>query len=211
VRIVVLIKQVPVVSDLAFDPATRTLKREGVRSEVSAFDVRALVRALTLRDEHGGEVVVLTMGPPPAREALEFCLALGADRAVHLVDRAFAGADTLATAHALALGLRREPFDLVLCGRVSVDAETGQVGPEVAELLDLPQVSCVRRLEVDVAAGRLRAERETDVGFESVECPLPALVSAAEDLAEERFPRRADREAAKTKAILDDTVDGLKR
>jgi hypothetical protein len=103
VRIVVLIKQVPVVSDLAFDPATRTLKREGVRSEVSAFDVRALVRALTLRDEHGGEVVVLTMGPPPAREALEFCLALGADRAVHLVSRYSSRIESRAWSHVRAI------------------------------------------------------------------------------------------------------------
>lgn len=202
-KIIVLVKQVPVVSDLAFDPDTRTLKREGVRTEVSAFDVRALLRGLELRDEHGGEVAALTMGPPPARAALEYCLALGADRGVHLVDRAFAGADTLATAHALAAALRREEFDLVLCGRASVDAETGQVGPEVAELLDLPQVSCARRVELDPAAGRLRAERETDTGFECVEAALPALVSAAEDLAAERFPRRADREAAKTKPIVE--------
>ncbi len=208
-KIIVLVKQVPVVSDLAFDPETRTLKREGVRTEVSAFDVRALLRALALRDEHGGEVVALTMGPPQAREALDYCLALGADRGVHLVDRAFAGADTLATAHALAAALRRKAFDLVLCGRASVDAETGQVGPEVAELLDLPQVSCARRVEIDAAAGRLRAERETDTGFESVEAPLPALVSAAEDLAEERFPRRADREAAKTRPIVEVTAAEL--
>ena len=208
-RIVVLVKQVPVVSDLAFDAETRTLKREGVRTEVSAFDVRALLRALALRDEHGGEVAAMTMGPPQAREALEYCLALGADRGVHLVDRAFAGADTLATAHALAAALRREKFDLVLCGRASVDAETGQVGPEVAELLDLPQVSCVRRLELDPAMGRLRAERETDMGFESVEAPLPALISAAEDLAEERFPRRADREAAGTRPIVEVTAAEL--
>jgi len=209
VKIIVLVKQVPVVSDLAFDPETRTLKREGVRTEVSAFDVRAMLRALALRDEHGGEVAALTMGPPQAREALEYCLALGADRGVHLVDRAFAGADTLATAHALAAALRREEFDLVLCGRASVDAETGQVGPEVAELLDLPQVSCVRQIELDSSAGRLRAERETDTGFESVEAPLPALVSAAEDLAEERFPRRADREAAKTRPIVEVTASDL--
>ena len=88
----------------------------------------------------------MTMGPPAAREALAECLALGADRGVHLCDRAFAGADTLATARALAAAVRREPFDLVLCGRNSVDAETGQVGPELAELLDWPQVTVARTL-----------------------------------------------------------------
>src|ERR1700675_177723 len=113
-RIAVCIKQVPVVSAMQFDPDTKTLKREGVPSEVSAFDVRALIKAVDLRAAHGGEVVALTMGPPQAREALAECLALGADRAIHICDRAFAGADTLATARALALALRRESFDLVL-------------------------------------------------------------------------------------------------
>src|SRR5262245_21102786 len=97
-KIAVCIKQVPAVSALEFDPETRTLKREGVRSEVSAFDVRALVKAIELRDAHGGEVVAATMGPPQARDALVECLALGADRGLHLCDRALAGADTLATA-----------------------------------------------------------------------------------------------------------------
>jgi electron transfer flavoprotein alpha subunit len=200
---IVLVKQVPAVSQLAFDAETRTLKREGVRLEVSSFDVRAVLRAIELRNEHGGEVVVMTMGPPAAREALLHCLALGADRGIHLCDRAFAGADTLATARALATALRREPFDLVLCGRASVDAETAQVGPEVAELLDLPQVCCARTLTLDPAARTFTAARETDEGSETVTGALPALVSAGEDLAPERFPRRADKETAKTKPILE--------
>lgn len=208
-KYVVLVKQVPDVSQMQFDPATRRLRREGVRLEVSAFDVRALLRAIELRNDTGGEVVALTMGPPQAREALLHCLALGADRGVHLVDPAFAGADTLATARALALALRREDFDIVLCGRSSVDAETGQVGPEVAEFLDLPQITSVRRLELDSARRRIKAERETDAGFEAVECQLPALLSAAEDLAPERFPKRADREAAKAKPIVELTAADL--
>ena len=208
-RQVVLVKQVPAVSQLAFDAETRTLKREGVRLEVSSFDVRALLRAIDLRAEHGGEVVVMTMGPPSAREALVYCLALGADRGIHLSDRAFAGADTLATARALAAALRREPFDLVLCGRASVDAETAQVGPEVAELLDLPQVCCARTLTVDAGARSFTAERETDEGSETVTGALPALVTAGEDLAPERFPRRADKEAAKAKPVVELTAADL--
>jgi electron transfer flavoprotein alpha subunit len=202
-KIVVLVKQVPDVSQMSFDSETRTLRREGVRLEVSSFDVRALLRAVDLAKEIGGaEVVAMTMGPPQAREALVHCLALGADRAVHLVDRALAGSDTLATARALAAALRREGFDLVLAGKTSVDAETGQVGPETAELLDVPQVTAARTLTIDVRRRQLRAERETDDGFETVETPLPALVTAAEDLAEERFPKKADREAAASKPIV---------
>jgi electron transfer flavoprotein alpha subunit len=198
-KTIVLIKQVPVVSAMKLDPETKTLIREGVPLEVSAFDVRALVKALELRDTHGGEVIALTMGPPQARAALEHCLALGADRAIHLVDRAFAGSDTLATARALSLALKREGYDLILCGRHSTDAETGQVGPEVAELLDLPQITAARALAVHDRL--ITAERETDSGVETVECPLPALVSATEDLAPERFPKKAEREKAKEKPI----------
>src|ERR1700675_823811 len=113
-RIAVCIKQVPVVSAMQFDADTKTLKREGVPSEVSGFDIRALIKAVELKAAHGGGVVAVTMGPPQAREALAECLALGADRAIPICDRAFAGSDTLATARALALALRRESFDLVL-------------------------------------------------------------------------------------------------
>ena len=206
-KTVVLIKQVPVVSAMKLDPETKTLKREGVPSEVSSFDVRALLKAIELRNNHGGEVVALTMGPPQAKAALEHCLALGADRAIHLEDRAFAGADTLATARALAFALKREGYDLILCGRHSTDAETGQVGPEVAELLDLPQVTAVAKLTVNGTV--LAVERETDSGFETVECSLPALLSATEDLAPEKFPNKADKEKAKEKPIQTVTASDL--
>ena len=200
-KTIVLVKQVPVVSAMQLDPDTKTLKREGVPSEVSSFDVRGLLKALELREVHGGQVVALTMGPPQAEEALRHCLALGADRAVHLSDRAFAGADTLATARALALACKKEGYDLVLCGRHSTDAETGQVGPEVAELLAIPQVTGAAKLARGADAHSIRVERETDAGFETLDCPLPALVSATEDLAPERFPRKAEREAAKERQV----------
>lgn len=198
-KTVVLIKQVPMVSEMTLDPETKTLRREGVRSEVSSFDIRALLKAVELREEGGGEVVAMTLGPPPASDALRHCLALGADRGVHITDRAFAGSDTLATARALALALKREGYDLILCGRNSTDAETGQVGPEVAELLNIPQITAARSLSI--SGDTLTAERETDSGFDTLECSLPALVSATEDLAPERFPKRAEREAAKDKPI----------
>jgi electron transfer flavoprotein alpha subunit len=202
-RIVVCVKYVPVLAVLKFDAATRRLVREGVRGEVSSFDLRALGCATALRAAHGGEVVALTMGPPSAREGLEECLALGADRALHLVDPALAGSDTLATARALAAVLAREAPDLVLLGRASNDAETGQVGPEVAELLGLPQATAVRRLTLDVAARTFTAERETDDGFETVDGPLPAVVTAAEDIAEERFSTKAERQAAAAKPVAE--------
>jgi electron transfer flavoprotein alpha subunit len=200
-RIIVCIKQVPVLAAMQFDAGSRRLKRDGVPLEVSSFDVRALVKAVEVARSRGGEVVALTMGPPQARQALEECLALGADRAIHLCDPLFAGSDTLATARTLAAAVRRESFDLVLCGRNSVDAETGQVGPELAEMLRLPQVTSARSLEIDASGSVARLERETDEGFESVECALPLLVTAGEDLAPERFPSKGEREQAKQRNI----------
>src|SRR6059058_558153 len=200
-RLVVCVKYVPTLGALRFDPDTRRLVREGVPGEVSSFDLRALGAATALAKAHGGEVVALTMGPPAAREGLVECLALGADRAVHLLDPLLAGSDTLATSRALSAALRREAPDVVLLGRASVDAETGQVGPEVAELLGWPQVTAARRLSVDPGARRLTAERGDDDGFETLAGQLPAVVTAAEDLAEERFPTKAEREAAATKPI----------
>src|SRR5216110_313316 len=230
-RIVLCVKWVPALGSLRFDPETRRLVREGVPGEVSSFDLRALGAAVALRAAHGGEVVALSMGPPGAREGLVECLALGADRALHLLDPRLAGSDTLATARALAAVLTREAPDLVLFGRASTDAETGQVGPEVAEMLDRPQVTGARRLELDPAARTFVAERETDEGFETVTGPLPAVVkpssvsrsatkvretdegfetvtgplpavvTAAEDLAAERFPTKAERQAAAARPI----------
>jgi electron transfer flavoprotein alpha subunit len=208
-RIVVCVKYVPVLSALRFDPETKRLVREGVPGEVSGFDLRALGAATALRARHGGEVVALTMGPPGARDGLVVCLALGADRAVHVSDPAVAGSDTLATARVLVAAVAREAPDLVLVGRASTDAETGQVGPEMAELLGWPQATAVRRIEIDAAGRTFTAERETDDGFETVTGPLPALVTAAEDVAEERFPSKAERQAAAEKPIATRTLADL--
>src|SRR4029077_425753 len=163
--------------------------------------LRALGAATALRAAHGGEVVAVTMGPPPAREGLVECLALGGGRALHLADPLLAGSDTLATARALAAVLTREAPDLVLFGRASTDAETGQVGPEVAGLLGLPQGTGAQRLPLDPPGATLGAQRETARGSEPVTGPLPAVVTAAEDLAAERFPTKAERQAAATKPI----------
>ena len=200
-KIAVCIKQVPVVSMLKFDNETRRVIREGVPSEVNPFDVLAMSLAANLKQARAAEVIVYTMGPPQARDALIQCLAMGADRAVHLSDRAFAGADTLATARALSLALAQDSPDLIICGRNSVDAETGQVGPEIAELLDLPQITNVRKLTLDPQAAALTAERATDEGYDLVQCNLPALITVTEEVAPETYPNRAARQAAQDKPI----------
>lgn len=200
-KIIVCIKQVPEVADIRFDSETKTIIREGVTSVVNPFDRRALAEAIRLREKIGGEVVVVTMGPRQARDALVECLGAGADRALHLLDRAFAGSDTLATARTLALALAREKFDLILCGKYSVDAETGQVGPELAEILDIPHVTGATKLEISEDHRSARVERETDDGFETIEVDLPALLTAAERLVRPIKVKEPQIEAGRAKPI----------
>ncbi len=211
-RIAVCVKWVPAISRIRLDPETKRLVREGVPSELNAYDVLAVNRAVELKQALGGSVAVYTMGPPDARRGLVRCLAMGADDAFHLNDFAFAGADTLATSRALALALSREEYDLVLFGNNSVDAETGQVGPEVAEMLGIPQITAVSRLEV-ATDGTVRAERALENGTETVEGALPLLVSVTEGVAHDaQAPRDAVREAEEreitelTAAMLSDDV-----
>ena len=167
-KIAVCIKHVPVVSRIQFDYETKTIVREGVPSEVNSYDLLGVDKAAQLVQEHGGEAVVFTMGPPAARDSLIQCRAMGANRSVHISDRALAGSDTLATARCLSLALQREAFDLVICGRHSTDAETGQVGPETAELMGIPHVSNVRKLDYSPAENTITVERETDEGHQVI-------------------------------------------
>ncbi len=208
-KIAVCIKQVPTLSRIEFDYEKKTIVREGVPLEVNVFDLIALGRAIELREELGGEVTALTMGPPQAREALGHCLAAGADHAVLISDLAMAGSDTLATARTLAMTLRDRGFDLILCGRNSTDSETGQVGPEVAELLGIPHVSRARKLDFQADSNTIRVERVTDDGYEVVQCPLPALVTATEGLSEERWPRRREIQEASERPMEEVTAAQL--
>src|SRR5919106_127111 len=200
-KIAVCVKYVPVVARMGFDYKKKTIIREGVPSEINPFDLLGLVCAVETKSGPEDQVVVLSMGPPHAREGLMQCLALGADRAALLTDRALAGSDTLATAQALALALDKEQPDLIVCGRNSADAETGQVGPELAELLGLPHISQIRKLEYRSDTNTVRAERVTDEGFQVIECPIPAVVCVTEGIAPERFPNRQQMAEAEEKPI----------
>lgn len=206
---IVCIKQVPEVAEIKFDPQTKTIVREGVPNVVNPFDRRALAEAIRLRDLTDGEVVVITMGPPQAREALVDCLGAGADRGIHLVDPAFAGSDTLATARGLALALKHESYDVIFCGRYSVDAETGQVGPELAELLDLPQITGATKVDLSEDRKSITVERETDDGFETIECSLPVVLTAAERLIRPIKVKEAQLESGRAKPILEVTAAEL--
>jgi len=169
----VLVKQVPHPPAIEFDEETRSLRREGVPLVLNPFDREAVGRAV----EVGDEVVAMTMGPPQAEEALRECLALGANRSIHLCDAAFALADTIGTSRTLAMAIRKETADLVVCGRKTIDSETWQVPPEVAAQLGWPHVTSVTSLER--AGTGLRVTRQTDAGEDVYELDLPAVVSIA--------------------------------
>jgi electron transfer flavoprotein beta subunit len=185
-QIVVCVKQVP---DTAADKRLGDdfrLDRQGVEAILNPFDEYAVEEALRLREKHGGEVIILSMGPARAAEAIRKAVAMGASRGVLVNDAALEGSDALATALVLAQALRKIPFDLVLCGMQSTDALTGQAPPAVAEFLGLPYHGYVQRLEVEGA--RITTHRSTDQGYDVVASGLPAMVSVTKAINEPRYP-----------------------
>lgn len=187
---VVCIKQVPETTDVRFDPETNTMVREGVSSIINPFDEYAIEEALLTRERFGGKVTVLTMGPPQAAEALRTALAMGADQAVLVTDKAFAGSDTLATSYTLSMAIRKlGPLDLIFCGRQAMDGDTGQVGPGVAHRLGIPQLTYVCKVKkIDWESRRIEVERLLENGVQVVESPLPALLTVVKDINQPRLP-----------------------
>ncbi len=185
--IIVCIKQVPDTTDVKINPQTNTLVRDGVRSIINPFDLYAIEEGLRLREAHGGRVTVLTMGPPQARVALEEAIAMGADDAVLISDRAFAGSDTLATSYALARAIiHHGAFDLILTGKQASDGDTAQVGPGIAVHLLLPQAAFVRRVQ-EVGPRHVVVERMTECGHDIVRLPLPCLLSVVKEISTPRY------------------------
>ncbi|MEN6565721.1 MAG: electron transfer flavoprotein subunit beta/FixA family protein [Veillonellales bacterium] len=184
-EIVVCIKQVPDTTEVKIDPKTNSLIRQGVPSIVNPFDKNAVETALQLKEQHGGHVTVISMGPPQAKDALKECLAMGADAAILMSDRGFGGADTLATSETLAAGLRKfGRYDLIICGKQSIDGDTAQVGPELAEHLGIPQVTCAASIEVNGSIARIKREHED--GYEMIEAPFPLLITVVKSINEPR-------------------------
>lgn len=201
-KIVVCIKQVPESQDVRLDPVTHNLLREGVKSIINPFDLYALEEGLRVREQQGGEVTVLTMGPPQAENALREALTYGADAAVLLSDRAFAGADTWATSFTLAKGIARiGGADLIICGKQAIDGDTAQVGPEMAAFLGIPYVAWARKLTF-VQPGLLQVERLLDHGYDSVEVQLPALITVVKEINEPRVPSFKAKLRAKSQKIF---------
>ena len=178
----VCIKQVPDVPEIRVDQQRMTIIREGVESIINPLDRVALEAAMVLRNEEGGKVTAITMGPLQSEEALREAIAVGADEAILLTDPAFAGADTLATSHVIARAISlMEPFpDLILCGMQTIDSDTGHVGPQIAEELNLPQISNVS--EIIVEEDMLRARRVSDGFVETIRAHFPALIAVKSDI-----------------------------
>ena len=191
-HIVVCIKQVPDSAQIRVHPVTNTIMRQGVPAIVNPYDLFALEEALRLKDRFGGRVTVLCMGPPQAEEALRKCIAFGATDAILVTDRAFAGADTLATSYALAAAIRKigqeQAVDLVFTGKQTIDGDTAQVGPGVAKRLGLSLLTYVSRIvEVDLDARRLKVERRAEGGVQLLDTTLPSLITMLEGTNEMRF------------------------
>jgi len=187
-NIIVCIKQVPATTEVKIDPETGTLIREGVEATVNPFDTYAIEEGIRLKEKYGGKVTAISMGPPQAEDALREAIALGCDEAILLTDRAFAGADTLATAYTLSRGIRKiGSYDLVICGMKTTDGDTGQVGPGLAEELDIPHVSYVRKI-LSVENDKITLEKSLENGYQEVEAPLPCLITVTKEINEPRLP-----------------------
>ena len=199
--ILVCVKQVPDTTEIKINYETNTLIREGVPSIVNPFDAYALEVAVRLKEKHGGTVTVLSMGPDQAKAALKECLSVGADEAYLLSDRAFGGSDTLATSYILASAIHSlGKFDLIMCGKQAIDGDTAQVGPEIAEHLDIPQVTYA--LDADVTEdGKVIVKKETETGYEMVETQIPALLTVVKTEFEPRMASVKAKIAANRKPI----------
>ena len=187
-NIVVCIKQVPGTTDIKIDPKTNTLIREGVQSIINPFDCYAIEEGVRLREKCGGKVTVITMGPPQADAALREAISLGTDEAVLVSERAFAGSDTWATSYVLSKAIQKlGSFDLIICGKQTLDGDTGQVGPGIAEMLKIPFIAYVSKIE-EIGNGRMRVQRMIEEGHEIIESSLPAVITVSKEINVPRLP-----------------------
>lgn len=213
-RILVPLKYVPDTDEIRIDETTGTMVRKGIPGIINPLDLYAVEEALRLKEKHGGQIVVLSMGPSTAEEALREGLSMGVDQAVLLIDERFAGSDTWATANTLSKAVRKlGDFDLILCGERATDGETGQVGPELGAMLGIPLITYVSRIEKVCPARRgtgwIRCQRLTEEGYQQVEAPLPALLTVVNEINEPRFPTFQGKLAARRAEIQRLALDDL--
>lgn len=186
-RIIVCIKQVPDTNEVKINQETGTLIRNGVPSIMNPDDRNALEAALDFKDRYGAEVIVITMGPPQAKDVLKEALSMGADKSVLITDRRFGGSDTWATSTIIAAAIEKiGNYDIVLCGRQAIDGDTAQVGPQIGEFLNIPQITYVK--EIDFKDNKLTVRRFTEYGDYIYETTLPVVLTAIKELNEPRYP-----------------------
>ena len=186
-NIIVCLKQVPDTNEVKINQETGTLIRDGVPSIINPDDKNGLEEALRLKDEFGGKVTVISMGPPQAKEALKEAVAMGADEVYLVSDRAFGGSDTWATATILTAAIEKiGNYDLIICGRQAIDGDTAQVGPEIAEFLNIPQVTYAKKVELK--EDKLVITRFTETGDYVIESKMPMLLTAIKELNTPRYP-----------------------
>jgi electron transfer flavoprotein beta subunit len=184
-NIVVCIKQVPNTNEVKLDPVTGTLIREGVPSIINPDDKAGLEAALRLKDEQGAHITVVSMGPPQADAALREALAMGADDAILVTDRAFGGADTLATSTTIAAAIKTLDFDLIITGRQAIDGDTAQVGPQIAEHLGIPNISYAE--EIKVNGNEITVKRQYEDRYHIIKVKMPCLITALSELNKPRY------------------------
>ncbi len=208
-NIVVCVKQVPGTMEVKMNKETNTIIREGVEAIINPFDTYAVEEGLRIKEKTGGKVTVLSMGIPAVAELLKSTIGLGVDDAVLLSDRAFAGADTLATAYALSKGVDKiGDVDLIICGKQATDGDTAQVGPSLAEKLGYPHTTYVRKIE-EIREGYIRCQRMTEDGYEVVEMPLPAVITVVKEINEPRLPSIKNMMRAKKAVVNVWTADDI--
>ena len=186
-KIIVCIKQVPNTTEIKIDPITNTLKRDGVPSIINPDDKTALEAALVLKEKCGATVTVVTMGPTQAEKALREALAMGADEAFLITDRAFAGSDTLATSTIIAAAIRKLGADVIFCGRQAIDGDTAQVGPQIAEHLGVPQITYAAAIDYNEEKGALVVKREFEDRYQILEVKGQCLVTVLSTMAKPRY------------------------
>ncbi len=196
-NIIVCIKQVPDTTNVRIDPETNTLVRAGVQSIINPFDMYAIEEGIRIKEKFGGNLIVITMGPPQAEEALREAVSLGVDEVYLVSDRAFAGSDTWATSYTLAKAIQKiGNYFLILCGKQAIDGDTAQVGPGISAHLDIPQITYVKKIEELILEnnptnnhyGKIRTESMTEEGYEVIESPLPCLITVVKEINEPRLP-----------------------
>ncbi len=208
-NIIVCIKQVPATNEVKMNKETNTIIREGVESIINPFDMYAIEEGIRIREKTGGKVTAISMGIPSVVDLLRQTLELGVDDAVLLSDRAFAGADTLATAYTLSMGIKKlGEYDIILCGKQATDGDTAQVGPSLAEKLGIPHITYVKKLE-KIENGSIRVQRMTEDGYEVIETSLPALLTVVKEINEPRLPSIKNKIRAKKAQIPVWTADDI--